>query len=200
MKQGNLIVISGPSGTGKGTICKYLLEKHQEISYSISATTRKPRTGEVHGVNYWFTEKADFEQMIQKEELLEWAEVYGNYYGTPIGRIRDMLSQGRDVLLEIDTQGAMNVKKKFPEGIYIYIIPPSLDELERRIRSRGTDSEESIRCRLQAAIDEIRVGVNYNYIVVNDEVEFAAGKIAAIITAEHCSMVRNRDMLQKIGK
>lgn len=200
MKQGNLIVISGPSGTGKGTICKYLLGQHPEIAYSISATTRKPRTGEVHGVNYWFTEKAAFEQMIQNEELLEWAEVYGNYYGTPIGRIRDMLGQGRDVLLEIDTQGAMNVKKKFPEGVYIYIIPPSLAELERRIRSRGTDSEESILCRLQAAIDEIRVGVNYNYIVVNDEVERAAEKIVAIITAEQCSMVRNRDMLQKIGK
>jgi len=198
MKQGNLIVISGPSGTGKGTVCKHLLEHHQEIAYSVSATTRKPREGEVHGVNYWFTEKEEFERMIQTEELLEWAEVYGNYYGTPIRRVKDMLAEGKDVLLEIDTQGAMNVKKKFSAGVFIYIIPPSLDELERRIRSRGTETEDNICRRLHAASEEIRIGLNYDYVVENDIVEVAAKKIAAIIVAEKCTIERNRDRLQKI--
>ena len=200
MKQGNLIVVSGPSGTGKGTICQALLAEHPEILYSISATTRQPRTGEVNGINYWFTAKDDFKAMIENNELLEWAEVYGNYYGTPIAKIEEMLAGGKDVLLEIDTQGAMNVKKKFPQGVYIYILPPSLMELERRIRNRGTDSEESIHRRLQAAADEIQIGVNYNYLVVNDQVRSATDTVAAIIAAERWRTERNLDILEKISK
>src|SRR5574344_841168 len=119
-KEGCLIVISGPSGTGKGTVCNSLLERHAEIAYSLSATTRSPRSGEKDGVNYYFLDKPVFEKMIQDGELLEWAEVYGNYYGTPLRKIQERLSAGQDILLEIDTQGAMNVKKKFPEGVYIY--------------------------------------------------------------------------------
>ena len=198
MRQGLLIVISGPSGTGKGTVCKELLKQHPEISYSVSATTRQPRTGEVHGINYWFTEKAEFERMIQDEDLLEWAEVYGNYYGTPVKKVREMLDAGQDVLLEIDTQGAMKVKERFPDGLYIFIIPPSLVELERRIRGRGTETEESICRRLHAASEEIRIGLNYDYVVENDVVEVAAKKIAAIVVAEKCAIERNRDRLQKI--
>ena len=133
-KQGLLIVVSGPSGTGKGTVCKALLAAHPEIAYSVSATTRSPREGEQNGVNYYFTEKAAFEKMIANGELLEWAEVYGNYYGTPLKKIQEKLSEGQDMLLEIDTQGAMKVKKQFPEGLYIYLVPPSLPELEKRIR------------------------------------------------------------------
>ncbi len=200
MKQGNLIVVSGPSGTGKGTICQALLAEHPEILYSISATTRQPRTGEVNGINYWFTAKDDFKAMIENNELLEWAEVYGNYYGTPIAKIEEMLAGGKDVLLEIDTQGAMNVKQKFPQGVYIYILPPSLTELERRIRTRGTDSEESIQRRLQAAADEIQIGVNYNYLVVNDQVREATNTVAAIIAAERWRTERNLDLLEKISK
>lgn len=200
MKQGNLIVVSGPSGTGKGTICQALLAEHPEILYSISATTRQPRTGEVNGINYWFTAKDDFKAMIENNELLEWAEVYGNYYGTPIAKIEEMLASGKDVLLEIDTQGAMNVKQKFPQGVYIYILPPSLTELERRIRTRGTDSEESIQRRLQAAADEIQIGVNYNYLVVNDQVREATNTVAAIIAAERWRTERNLDLLEKISK
>lgn len=200
MKQGNLIVVSGPSGTGKGTICQALLAEHPEILYSISATTRQPRTGEVNGVNYWFTAKDDFKAMIENNELLEWAEVYGNYYGTPIAKIEEMLASGKDVLLEIDTQGAMNVKQKFPQGVYIYILPPSLTELERRIRTRGTDSEESIQRRLQAAADEIQIGVHYNYLVVNDQVREATDTVAAIIAAERWRAERNLDLLEKISK
>ncbi|MFA6850506.1 MAG: guanylate kinase [Selenomonadaceae bacterium] len=196
--KGNLIVISGPSGTGKGTVCKQLLEEKREIAYSVSATTRKPREGEVDGVNYYFLAKNDFEKMIQAQELLEWAEVYGNYYGTPLKKIKEKLAEGKDVLLEIDTQGAMNVKKKFPTGVYIYIVPPSLTELSRRIRGRGTDSQESIMKRLKAASAEIKIGKNYEYVVVNDTVANAVRQIAAIVVAEHCKTERNLTLLREL--
>ena len=147
-QEGLLIVVSGPSGAGKGTICKRLLEKNPNLGYSISATTRAPRTGEVNGVNYWFLSKEEFQKMISEDGLLEWAEVYGNYYGTPAQKVKDSLAEGKNILLEIDTQGAALVRKKFPEGVYIYILPPSLEELKRRIIGRGTDSAESIERRL----------------------------------------------------
>ena len=199
-KEGCLIVISGPSGTGKGTVCNSLLERHAEIAYSISATTRSPRSGEKDGVNYYFLDKPVFEKMIQDGELLEWAEVYGNYYGTPLRKIQERLSAGQDILLEIDTQGAMNVKKKFPEGVYIYILPPSLPELEKRIRGRGTDSEESIQCRLSAAADEIAVAEKYKYVVINDAVPRAVSKIAAILMAEHCRVDRNLALVHSLSR
>lgn len=199
MKQrGNLIVISGPSGTGKGTICKELLESGGSLAYSISATTRKPREGEKDGVNYWFTEKAAFEKMIAQGELLEWAEVYGNYYGTPLQKVNEMLADGKDVILEIDPQGALKVKEKFPRGVFVYILPPSLRELSQRIYSRGADSAESIKRRLNAATEEIRYAPHYNYIVVNDVVETAAEKIKAIIAAEKCSILRNEKLVEQI--
>jgi len=196
--KGNLIVISGPSGTGKGTVCKQLLEEKREIAYSVSATTRKPREGEVDGINYYFLAKNDFEKMIQAQELLEWAEVYGNYYGTPLKKIKEKLAEGKDVLLEIDTQGAMNVKKKFPKGVYIYIVPPSLTELSRRIRGRGTDSQDSIMKRLKAASAEIKIGKSYEYVVVNDTVANAVRQIAAIVIAEHCKTERNLTLLREL--
>lgn len=197
-RKGCLIVVSGPSGTGKGTVCSALLEKHKEIAYSISATTRQPRTGEVDGVNYYFLAKNVFEKMIEDGELLEWAEVYGNYYGTPLKKIQERLADGQDILLEIDTQGAMSVKDKFPDEIYIYIMPPSLKELERRLKTRGTDSAESIERRLKSAAGEMEIAERYNYIVVNEQVEQAVEQIAAIVDAEHCRVGRNKEIIDNI--
>lgn len=197
-KQGVLIVLSGPSGAGKGTICQELLRSYPELNYSISATTRAARAGESHGVNYWFISRVEFQNMIENDQLLEWAEVYGNFYGTPCHHIAELLGSGKDVVLEIDTQGAAQIKKKFPQGLCIYIAPPSLDELAKRIYKRGTDSLETIRTRLSSANNELTYVHNYDYVVVNDEVQTATKKIAAIITAEKCKVVRNLSIIESI--
>ena len=201
VKKGNLIVISGPSGTGKGTVCKQLLAARPEIAYSISATTRAPRAGEKNGREYWFLSKEEFQKMIAQGKLLEWAEVYGNYYGTPADKVREMLDSGHDVLLEIDTQGALNVQKMFlKEGTFIFLLPPSLAELERRIRGRGTETEEAIKRRLAAAISEIPRGNNYDYIITNDVVENVVAKIINIIEAERCAVYNNLQKLTQLEK
>ena len=145
MRKGLLILISGPSGTGKGTVCDLLRKNHPEISYSISATTRQPRPGEQDGVNYYFYDKEKFRQMIDAGELLEWAEVYGNYYGTPKQKVLDRLNAGEDILLEIDTQGALNVMKAVPEGLFIFLLPPSLEELAKAGRVVVVDTEQACR-------------------------------------------------------
>ncbi|HWQ61831.1 MAG TPA: guanylate kinase [Negativicutes bacterium] len=199
-RHGILIVLSGPSGTGKGTICKELLASNANLRYSISATTRPPRSGEANGVNYWFIAPEEFRTMVEQDELLEWAEVYGNYYGTPRRWVTDMLRSGQDVVLEIDTQGAMQIKKKFPEGVFIFIVPPSLAELEDRIMKRGTDSPAVIAKRLGCVQEELGFAPQYDYAVVNDEVAAAMAKIAAIILAEKCRMERNTDLIEAIGK
>lgn len=195
---GNLIVVSGPSGAGKGTVCAALMEQCEALAYSVSATTRAPRAGEVHGVNYWFTGKEDFQAMIAGGKLLEWAEVYGNYYGTPLERVQEMLRAGKDVLLEIDTQGAMLVKEKWPTGVFIFIMPPSLAALNERIHKRATDSEESIARCLGAAAEEIRRARDYDYIVVNEVVGEAVADIAAILRAERCSAARRQDRISQV--
>ena len=197
-KQGILIVLSGPSGAGKGTICQELLRSYPELNYSISATTRAPREGEQNGVNYWFTSHEEFQKLIKNDQLLEWAEVYGNFYGTPCHQIAALLNCGKDVVLEIDTQGATQIKKKFPQGVCIYIAPPSLDELAKRIHKRGTDSLENIKTRLSSANVELKYVYNYDYVVVNDEVPSATKKIAAIIIAEKCQVVRNISIIESI--
>ena len=195
MRKGLLILISGPSGTGKGTVCELLRKNHPEISYSISATTRQPRPGEQDGVNYYFYDKEKFRQMIDAGELLEWAEVYGNYYGTPKQKVLDRLNAGEDILLEIDTQGALNVMKAVPEGLFIFLLPPSLEELANRLKGRGTETEESLQRRLGAAVDEIKIAHNYRYVVVNDKVEAAEKAIAGIIEAEHHRTDLNEELL-----
>ena len=197
-QSGILLVLSGPSGAGKGTICQELLRQIPNLQYSVSATTRKPRLGETNGINYWFKEKDEFEEMIKNDLLLEYAEVYGNYYGTPKEQVLKVLKSGKNVVLEIDPQGAMQVKAKFPEGVFIYILPPSLDELAARITKRGTDSKDSIKKRLAAATEEIQYALKYDYVVVNDKVETAVDSIATIISAEKFNSKRRKKIILNI--
>lgn len=199
MRKGLLVVVSGPSGAGKGTICQALLEK-TTLAYSVSATTRKPRAGEVDGESYYFLSVEAFEKMIEKDELLEWAKVYDNYYGTPLKKVEEKLAAGEDILLEIDTQGAMKVREKFPEGVYIFILPPSLTELERRIRGRDTETEDVLQKRLAAAIGEIEAGKCYKYVVTNDEVDSAVESVCAILAAERRLVARNGALFDEIEK
>ena len=191
MDRGMLTVISGASGTGKGTVCKKLLEMMPEMYYSISATTRQPRPGETDGVEYFFITVEEFKQRISAGQFLEYAEVYGNFYGTPLYKIEEHLSCGKNVLLEIDTQGALNVMEKISDGIFIFLLPPSLEELYARIKKRGTESEEVLARRFKAATAEIELGKKYQYVVVNDEVDKAVEKVQAIILAESCKVGRN---------
>jgi guanylate kinase len=185
-RKGILFVISGPSGVGKGTVRSTLMPLVEDIHVSVSATTRPPREGEIDGQDYFFTDPARFQQMIDNDELLEWALVYGNLYGTPKEYVTTMLSQGNDVLLEIDIQGALQVKEKMPEGVFIFIAPPTIEELSRRLCGRGNDSEQSIQIRLAACQEEMAHMKYYDYIVVNDRIEDAVEKVRSIITAERC--------------
>ena len=184
MKKGLLIVISGASGTGKGTVCKELLARERGVAFSVSATSRAPREGEQDGREYYFRTRAEFEAMIAEGAFLEYADVYGNYYGTPLAPIEARRSAGEDILLEIDTQGALNLMERCPDGTFIFLLPPSLEELRRRITGRGTESEESLARRLAAARDEIRLGRRYRYAVLNDTVEDATARIQTILAAE----------------
>jgi len=194
---GLLLVLSGPSGVGKGTVCKALRERMNEIVYSVSATTRQPRAGEVDGVNYFFKSKEEFQKMIEEDQLLEWAEYVGNYYGTPRRFVEETLASGRDVILEIEVQGALQVKEKFPQGIFLFLAPPDLTELQNRIVGRGTETEESIRNRMAMAKAEIELMDKYDYVVVNDVIDTACEKINAIITAEHLKKERQIHKFRK---
>ena len=170
-RKGLLLVVSGPSGAGKGTICKALLNKNDQIKLSVSATTRKPRNGEVHGVNYFFIEKEEFTKMIENGEFLEHAQIYDNFYGTPKAAIIECLEKGQDVILEIEMQGARQIKEVYPEGVFIFVLPPSLEELKSRIVGRGTETQEEIEKRFSCAFEEINQIVNYDYFIVNEDIE-----------------------------
>lgn len=193
--RGLLIVISGPSGAGKGTICKALLDKRKDIEVSVSATTRQPRAGEVDGVNYHFLTKEQFVEKVEKDGFLEYAEVYGNYYGTPKSNVDEILDAGRNVILEIDIQGALKVKEKATEGVFIFILPPSMEELKQRIIKRGSETPESLMTRFKSAYQEINYVSKYNYAVVNDNVEDAVHKIEGILTAELCRVDRLKETI-----
>lgn len=184
------MVLSGPSGVGKGTVCAALRKTGTELVYSVSATTRQPREGEVHGVNYFFKTREEFSAMIEADDLLEYAEYCGNYYGTPREFVEETLASGQDIILEIEVQGALKVRKKFPEGVFIFLLPPSLDELQSRIVTRGTETEDVIRSRMSIAREELRLMEHYDYAIVNDQVEAACGRIQAILTAERCRKER----------
>ena len=178
---GRLIVISAPSGAGKGTVIKRLLQLRPHLDYSVSVTTRRPRAGETEGVSYFFVTHEQFADMVDNNELFEYAQYIGEYYGTPKKRIDECTSNGRDILLEIEVQGARQVMKLVPDALTIFIIPPSMEELERRLRGRGTDSEEKLSARLERARLELDEKVYYSHIIVNDEINKAAEEIIRII-------------------
>lgn len=184
MKKGQLFIVSGPSGAGKGSICQKLINE-LDVELSVSMTTRAPRPGEVEGVNYYFVTREEFQQSIDKGDLLEYAEVYGNFYGTPKQKVLDKLAAGKDVVLEIDIQGALKVRNAYPQGIYIFILPPSMTELRNRITRRGSDSPDSIELRLGETLTEVSYIDKYNYCVVNGDLDEAVKRVKAIILAEH---------------
>ena len=194
-EKGQLIVLSGPSGVGKSTVIAELLGQRDNIYFSVSYTTRKPRGGEQDGVNYNFVSRAEFERMIADDELLEYAEYVDNYYGTSLKAIRERLEAGIDVLLDIEVQGAAKVKKRCPDALFIFIIPPSFEELSRRLHKRNTDSEDVITGRLEKARVEFREVPNYDYLVINDKVSGAVREIEAILTAAECRVENRRQML-----
>ncbi|MBM7586778.1 guanylate kinase [Bacillus pakistanensis] len=190
-EKGLLIVLSGPSGVGKGTVRKAIFSQEDtRFEYSISMTTRNPREGEVDGVDYFFKTREEFENLIEQGKLLEYAEFVGNYYGTPVDYVRETLDSGKDVFLEIEVKGARQVREKFPEGLFIFLAPPSLSELQNRLVTRGTESDELIRGRMETARKEIEMMDLYDYIVENDHVDHACEKINSIVQAEHCRRER----------
>lgn len=189
-KQGLLIVLSGPSGSGKNTVCDEVKKNNSNIWESISMTSRKPRKGEEDGKAYYFVSENEFEKNIEDDKMLEWAKFAGNYYGTPKESVQKHLDKGEDVILVIEIQGALQIKKKLPHALFIFLLPPSMRELKRRLTDRHTESEEKILERFETAYKEINEISKYNYVIINDKVEEAAQKLDAIIKAERCRVDR----------
>lgn len=188
-KKGIIFIMSGPSGVGKGTIREKVLKQIPDLIFSVSVTTRKKRPGEIDGKDYIFVSREKFEEMIRNNELLEWAEVYGNYYGTPSKIVEKALIEGKDVLLEIDVQGAKNVKRRYPEAVSIFIFPPSVEDLILRLKKRATETQEEFQRRIEKAKREMDEVIYYNYVVVNDKLEDAILRVKCIILAERAKIV-----------
>ncbi len=199
MNKGRLIVFSAPSGCGKGTILEEA-RKTENFFLSISATTRSPREGEVHGVNYYYITREDFESRISSGDMLEYAEYCGNYYGTPLKEINEKLENGTDVILEIEVQGAMKVKELCPDALLIFVMPPSIGELRRRLNKRGTESEEIIDKRVNEAVEEIGYASKYDYVIVNDVLEDAVSDFRTVIKAEKLKAEYAREFIDEVIK
>ena len=198
-KKGILIVVSGFSGSGKGTLMKELLSRYPDTyALSISATTRSPREGEAHGREYFFISKDEFEKMIAKGELIEYAKYVENYYGTPRDYVEKKLDEGKDVILEIEIQGALNVKKMFPDTLLLFVTPPSAEELKKRLVGRGTETMDVIESRMDRACEEAEGMENYDYLIVNDDLDECVRQMHAVIQGEHLRSSRNREFIEEI--
>ena len=200
MNKGSLAVVSGFSGAGKGTLMKNLLAKYNNYALSISCTTRKPREGELDGREYFFKTKEEFEEMISKDELVEYARYVDNYYGTPKEFVRSQLDAGKDVLLEIEIQGALKIKEKFPEAVLVFITPPSGEELKSRLIGRGTESPEVVEKRLQRAVQESEGVEAYDYILINDDIDTCTEKLHNLIRAQHERAAQHIDIIENVRK
>ncbi|MGN1166072.1 MAG: guanylate kinase [Lachnospiraceae bacterium] len=199
-KKGILIVVSGFSGAGKGTIMKELLKRYDNYALSISATTRAPRTGEEDGREYFFKTTQEFEKMIAKEELIEYAKYVDNYYGTPRAYVEEKLQEGKDVILEIEIQGALKVKEKFPETLLLFVTPPSAKVLKERLIGRGTEEMDVINFRMNRACEEAKGMDKYDYLIINDDLDTCVSQVHQIIQGEHRKSFRNTQMIEKMKK
>lgn len=195
VNRGLLVVLSGPSGSGKGTVLKQAMQQNDNIEISVSVTTRAPREGEIDGVNYYFSTREAFQKRLDEGGFLEWAEFCGNFYGTPRAEIEQRLNEGKDVILEIEVQGAMKVREAFPDAVLIFNLPPSLEELKKRLTGRKTESPEVVEKRLNTAAWELSQAEKYDYIIVNDNVETAANAFLSILEGEKHKTVRNKALL-----
>lgn len=197
MNKGLLIVVSGPSGCGKGTILEEL-KKRRDFYYSVSATTRAPRDGEIDGIHYHFKTIDEFEKLMENDGMIEYAKYCDNYYGTPRKEVIDKLNQGKDVILEIEVQGALNVRKSYPEAVLIFILPPSLKELRRRLNKRGTETEERIEKRIAKATEEINTAVKYDYVIINSNLIQAVNELDSIIISEKSTIKRAEKRIREV--
>lgn len=199
LQKGLLVVLSAPSGTGKSTVSRLLVQKNNRLRLSVSATTRAPRKNEVEGKDYFYKTTEEFKKMIENDEFVEWVEYCGNYYGTPKKYIDDSIENGFDVLLEIEVEGAAKIKEKYPDCVLIFMLPPSFEELKRRIVGRGTEKPEIIENRLNQAKKEIKCIDMYDYVVLNDSIDNAINSVNTILEAEKAKVKRNKDLLKQIG-
>lgn len=200
MSKGTLFVFSGPSGVGKGTILQGFLKENPDCFFSVSATTRKKREGEVDGVNYYYITHEQFEEQIKNGQMLEYASYSGNYYGTPIAPVEKMLECGKNVFLEIEVQGAMKIKEKCPDAVFIFVMPPSYAELKRRLVGRNTEDEKTIQKRITAAVTEMNKACEYDYIIVNDTIENARAELSAIVKSRKCAYMYKKEFIEEVLK